>query len=47
MSTQQLIFTVIYFAIGVGLSFLAVLIAYGAWSTVRDTRRKIALSDKK
>ena len=27
--------------------FLAVLIAYGAWSTIRDTRRKIALSDKK
>ena len=27
--------------------FLAVLVAYGAWSTIRDTRRKIALSDKK
>ena len=27
--------------------FLAILIAYGAWSTIRDTRRKIALSDKK
>ncbi|MFK4004225.1 hypothetical protein [Qipengyuania sp. NPDC077563] len=26
--------------------FLAVLVAYGAWSTIRDTRRKIALSDK-
>ena len=27
--------------------FLAVLVAYGAWSTIRDTRRKIALSDRK
>lgn len=24
--------------------FLAVLVAYGAWSTIRDTRRKIAAS---
>lgn len=27
--------------------FLAVLIAYGAWSTVRDTRRKIAADQQK
>ena len=26
--------------------FLAVLVAYGAWSTIRDTRRKIAASDE-
>lgn len=25
--------------------FLAALLAYGAWSTIRDTRRKIAASD--
>ncbi len=25
---------------------LAVLVAYGAWSTIRDTRRKIAASDE-
>ena len=25
--------------------FLAVLVIYGAWSTIRDTRRKIATSD--
>ncbi|WP_137679080.1 hypothetical protein [Aurantiacibacter suaedae] len=27
--------------------FLAALIAYGAWSTIRDTRRKIAAKDGK
>lgn len=26
--------------------FLAVLVAYGAWSTIRDTRRKIAVSEE-
>ncbi len=26
--------------------FLAALIAYGAWSTIRDTRRKIAAADE-
>lgn len=26
--------------------FLAVLIAYGAWSTIRDTRRKISAADE-
>lgn len=27
--------------------FLAVLVAYGAWSTIRDTRRKIAEADER
>ena len=27
--------------------FLAALVAYGAWSTIRDTRRKIAASDER
>ncbi|GAB5350608.1 hypothetical protein [Qipengyuania sp. 483] len=26
--------------------FLAALVAYGAWSTIRDTRRKIAVSEE-
>ena len=26
--------------------FLAALVAYGAWSTIRDTRRKIAATDE-
>ena len=27
--------------------FLAALVAYGAWSTIRDTRRKIAATDER